>query len=58
MRWEVTTKNKVYTISATSSGSAVDQVRSKDKSDIVSVKLLPKNTVDKVKSQWRKWFGK
>lgn len=58
MRWEVTTKNKIYRVSATNSGSAVTQVRSKDTSEIVSVKLLPKNTVDKLQSTWRRWFGK
>lgn len=58
MRWQVETKQKVYTIAAVSSKDAVEKVKQKDNTDIVGVKLLPKNTVDKIRSSWRNWFGK
>lgn len=58
MRWEVKTEKGVYVVSATSSGDAVKSVRKKDDSQILGAKLLPKNTVDKVQSTWRRWFGK
>lgn len=58
MRWEVKTENSTYIVSATSSGDAVKKVKLKDSSQILGAKLLPKNTVDKVKSKWRSWFGK
>lgn len=58
MRWEVKTEKKIYIINATSSKSAVEAVKLEDVSSILHVKLLPKNTFDKVKSQWRKLFVK
>ena len=58
MRWEVKTENSRHIVSATSSGEAVKKVKVKDNSQVLGAKLLPKNTVDKVKSKWRSWFGK
>ena len=58
MRWEVKTENSTYVVNATSSGDAVKKVKTKDTGKILGAKLLPKNTVDKLQSTWRRWFGK
>ena len=58
MRWKVETENKTYIIAATSSKDAVESVRKKDQSNIKKASLMQKNTVDKIKTTWRKWFGK
>lgn len=52
MRWEITTRAKTHIVSALSSSEAVSKVRQKDSSDIKSAKILPQNTVDKIKSWW------
>ena len=57
MRWKVTTKDKEIIVSATSSTDALKKAKV-DKADVKSVSLMPKNTVDTVKSKWRSWFGK
>ena len=57
MRWKVTTKDKEIVVSATSSTDALKKAKV-DKSDVKGVSLMPKNTVDTVKSKWRSWFGK
>lgn len=53
MRWEITTRAKTHIVSALSSSEAVSKVRQKDSSDIKSARILPQNTVDKVKSWFR-----
>ena len=58
MRWQIATEKEKYIVSATSSSEAVNQVRKKDDTTILYAKLMPKNTVDKIKSTWRNWFGK
>lgn len=58
MKWEIVTKNKKYIIENNSSKTAVDIVKETDKSDIVSVKLVPATTIGKIKRTWRSWFGK
>jgi hypothetical protein len=58
MRWEVKTENSTHIVVATSSGDAVKKVKLKDTSQVHYAKLLPKNTVDKLQSIWRRWFGK
>ena len=58
MRWKVVTPTKEYIISATSSKEAVDKVLQNDPGPVKGASLMPKNTVDKVKSKWRSWFGK
>jgi hypothetical protein len=60
MRWEVTTEMNQYVVSATSSRDAVFYVRDKkkDTTDLKSVRLMPKNVVDALKSKWRARFGK
>jgi hypothetical protein len=58
MRWKIETEKKTYTVSAVSSRIAVEKITKKDITKIKSVKLLPKNTTDKIKSIWRSWFGK
>lgn len=60
MRWKVTTEKKTYVVNATNSKDAVSYVRDKKKDDsaLKSAKLLPKNTVDHIKSTWRNFFGK
>lgn len=60
MRWEVKTEKKTYVVASTSSRDAVDYVRNKkkDASDLKGVKLLPKNTIDRIKSSWKNFFGK
>jgi hypothetical protein len=57
MRWKVITPDKEYIVSATSSREAVKKITDKGKGPVTGAKLMPKNTVDKVKSQWRKWFN-
>ena len=57
MRWKVTTKTKEIIVSATSSSYALKKAKV-DKEDVKGVSLMPKNTVDTVKSKWRNWFGK
>lgn len=52
MRWEITTQAKTHIVSALSGSEAVSKVRQKDSSDIKSAKILPQNTVDKIKSWW------
>lgn len=58
MRWKVETPNKIYTVAATSSGEAVKKILDKGKGPVVSCKLQPKNTTDKLRSKWRSWFGR
>jgi hypothetical protein len=60
MRWEIVTEKNRYIVSATSSGDAVAHVKEKkkDNSTLKSVKLMPKNLVDTLKSKWRNRFGK
>lgn len=58
MKWEIVTKNKKYIIENNSSKTAVGIVKETDKSDIVSVKLVPATTIGKIKRTWRSWFGK
>ena len=57
MRWKVKTKDKEYIVSATSSNEAIIKAKV-NKADVKGVSLMPKNTVDTVKSKWRSWFGK
>lgn len=57
MRWKVTTKDKEIVVSATSSTDALKKAKV-DKADVKIVSLMPKNTMDTVKSKWRSWFGK
>lgn len=57
MRWKVTTKDKEIVVSATSSTDALNKAKV-DKADVKGVSLMPKNTMDTVKSKWRSWFGK
>lgn len=57
MRWKVTTKDKEIIVSATSSTDALKKAKV-DKVDVKGVSLMPKNTMDTVKSKWRSWFGK
>jgi hypothetical protein len=52
MRWEITTRAKTHIVSAHSSSEAVSKVRQKDSSDIKGARILPQNTVDKIKSWW------
>jgi hypothetical protein len=52
MRWEITTRAKTHIVSALSSSEAVSKVRQKDSSDIKGARILPQNTVDKIKSWW------
>lgn len=54
MRWEITTQEKTHIVSALSSSEAVSKVRKTDNSDIKGAKILPQNTVDKIKSFWYK----
>lgn len=58
MRWKVKTPIKEYIVSATSSKEAVNKVLKKDPGPIQGASLMPKNTIDKVKSTWRNWFAK
>lgn len=60
MRWEVTTEKKKHIVNATSSRDAVAYVREKkkDTSILTSVRLMPKNLIDNLKSRWRQRFGK
>ncbi len=60
MRWEVTTEKKKHIVGTTSSSEAVAYVRKKNKdtSALISVRLMPKNLVDTLKSKWRQRFGK
>lgn len=55
MRWEVTTEQGVHTVSAFSSNDAVAKVKKIDTSKVRGAKILPKTTMDKVKSFWRKF---
>ena len=57
MRWKVTTKGKEIVVSATNSTDALKKAKV-DKADVKGVSLMPKNTMDTVKSKWRSWFGK
>jgi hypothetical protein len=50
MRWEITTQGKTHVVSAFSSMEAISKVRQYDNSDIKGAKILPKNTMDKIKS--------
>lgn len=50
MRWEITTQAKTHVVSAFSSMEAISKVRQYDNSDIKGAKILPKNTMDKIKS--------
>jgi hypothetical protein len=52
MRWEITTQSKTHVVSANSSVEAVRKIREHDGSDIKSARILPQNTVDKIKSFW------
>jgi len=58
MRWKVTTEKGEYIVSATSSSEAVKQVLAKDPGPVKGASLMPKNTVDKIKSFWRKNIAK
>lgn len=58
MRWKVSTSDKDYIVAATSSKEAVDKVLKKHQGPVTGCKLMPKNTIDVVKSKWRSWFGK
>ena len=57
MRWKIITKDKEIVINATSSADALKKAKI-DKADVEGVSLMPKNTMDTVKSKWRSWFGK
>ena len=57
MRWKIVTQNKEIVVSATSSTDAIKKANI-NKDDVKGVSLMPKNTVDTVKSKWRSWFGK
>lgn len=57
MRWKIKTKYKEIVVSATSSTDALNKAKV-DKEDVKGVSLMPKNTMDNVKSKWRSWFGK
>ena len=57
MRWLVITKQQRHIISAKSSAEAVTKIQHIDNTPVVTVKILPKNTYDKIKSKWRKFFG-
>lgn len=50
MRWEITTQSNTHIVSANSSMEAIKKVRRYDGSDIKGAKILPKNTMDKIKS--------
>lgn len=54
MRWEVTTEKGIHVVSAFSGSDAVAKVKETDNSNITGAKILPKNTMDKAKSLWRK----
>jgi len=57
MRWKVITTDKEIVVSATSSTDALNKAKV-NKEDVKGVSLMPKNTMDTVKSKWRSWFGK
>jgi hypothetical protein len=54
MRWEVTTDKGIHVVSAFNSRDAIDKVKQTDDSKIMGAKILPKNTIDNVKSLWQK----
>jgi hypothetical protein len=54
MRWEVTTDKGIHVVSAFNSSDAVAKVKQTDSSKIRGAKILPKNTIDNVKSLWQK----
>lgn len=58
MRWEITTESAVHVVRATSSSDAVEKIRNRDTSKVIKARLLPKNTVDKATSIWRRLIGK
>lgn len=58
MRWKVSTPNKDYIVSATSSKEAVDKVLKNYSGPVIKSVIMPKNAVDTLKSKWRSWFGK
>ncbi len=60
MRWEVVTEKNRYVVSATNTSDAVAYIRNKKKDNtrLKSVKLMPKNFIDTLKSKWRERFGK
>lgn len=58
MRWKIETENNVHVVAATSSREAVRKVQKKDTSKVLSAKLMPKNTIDKLQSVWRRWIAK
>ena len=57
MRWLVITRQQRHIVSAKSSSEAVSKIQHIDNTPLVTAKLLPKNTYDKIKSKWRKFFG-
>lgn len=58
MRWEITTAVKTYVVSAFSSNEAISKVKQVDNSEVNRVRILPKNTLDKVKSVFYSWSKK
>lgn len=58
MRWKITTEKSTYMIRAFSSADAVKQVQKHDSTKVIEAKLMPKDTVDKLQTTWRRWFGK
>jgi hypothetical protein len=58
MRWEIITESATHVVRATSSSDAVKAVRKKDSGKVIKARLLPKNTVDKATSIWRRLIGK
>ena len=58
MRWEITTQAKIHIVSALGSSEAIAKVKKVDVSDITSARILPRNTLDKIKSVWHAWSKK